>query len=366
MGLRIPFLKFHATALPRAKMLARILKVPTYAGYGLCVALWEWAINIAPEHNGEVDLSGDIYDKDPATFIAIGIGYEGNAKKLYDAFGRCGFLTLHTKGTLAHINGLPNYEEVITTKKQRSEQAKRAADARWANYAKQGETRCSSDAQPMLTHAQAMLVDAKMEKEMEMETDARNLRAGTSSFPQGSPQRQLNPQNVVPPEPGPWGKQFCEVYLAVTGARYRWTAADERYIGDLQAADAPFEEGLAKWRVALKASENRFQSPKVHTLADLVKHWNAFPVAAAAPPPLPTSPLVSEYAARLTMLREAGHVYAALQLRELVPEELDGEVLRVRAPDPSLHNWVFDHYWKLGAADSIAASVKLELLPVKR
>lgn len=359
MGLRIPFLKFHATALPRAKMLARILKVPTYVGYGLCVALWEWAINIAPEHNGEVDLSGDIYDKDPATFIAIGIGYEGNAKKLYDAFGRCGFLTLHTKGTLAHINGLPNYEEVITTKKQRSEQAKRAADARWANYAKQGETPCSSDAQPMLPHAQAMLVDAKMEKEMEMETDARNLPAGTSSFPQGSPQRQLTPQNVVPPEPGPWGKQFCEVYLAVTGARYRWTAADERYIGDLQAADAPFEEGLAKWRVALKASENRFQSPKVHTLADLVKHWNAFPVVGRVAPS--ANPLEVEYAARLASLRASGHTHAATQLQELVPQELDGDVLWVRARDEAFHDWVWDHYWGSGAPESIASSVRLKL-----
>lgn len=161
--MRIPFLKIDQDALVRARTMSRLLKQPLYAGIGIANELFAWALDMAPEHNGEVDLSGRIADEDPAALIAAAVGWEGDPRALLVALIRVGFVA-PVGSEPARVKGLDRYLDALPrTPEQRSEQAKRAADVRWS-----GRPPPPTPSAPMLKDAPAsgsiapaLLIDAR-------------------------------------------------------------------------------------------------------------------------------------------------------------------------------------------------------------
>lgn len=82
-----------------------------------------------------------------------------------------------------------------------------------------------------------------------------------------------------PPNPRhtPLVQALTEVYEFVTGASYGFQDRDPKEVQRLLAM-CPDNDGIVfRWRWALEKSRDKFHTPKVHRLADLVEHWNAYP-----------------------------------------------------------------------------------------
>jgi hypothetical protein len=110
---RLPFIQLKQDAIVKARTMARLLKIPAYAGIGLAGELFVWALDMAPEdESGNVDWSGDLGKGNPAELVAAAVGWEGDQEQLLAAFIRVGFVQAadsHLRKS-ARVRGLDCYE----------------------------------------------------------------------------------------------------------------------------------------------------------------------------------------------------------------------------------------------------------------
>ncbi len=115
--MRLPFVQLKQDAIVKARTMARLLKIPAYAGIGLAGELFVWALDMAPEFaDGTVDWSGDLGKEDPAPLVAAAVGWEGDPEQLLAAFVRVGFVQApdrHLRKN-ARVRGLDCYEATHT------------------------------------------------------------------------------------------------------------------------------------------------------------------------------------------------------------------------------------------------------------
>lgn len=79
-------------------------------------------------------------------------------------------------------------------------------------------------------------------------------------------------------------EHLTAAYLDLFGVAYGFMPRDAAEVSKLLKL-CPDNEGiLCRWRWALEKSRSPFHSPKVHKLADLVIHWNAYPAVKAVAP----------------------------------------------------------------------------------
>lgn len=111
--MRLPFIQLKQDAIVKARTMARLLKIPAYAGIGLAGELFVWAVDMAPENDdGQVDWSGDLGKEDPAPLVAAAVGWDGDPDALLAAMIRVGFVQAsspHLRKN-ARVKGLDIYE----------------------------------------------------------------------------------------------------------------------------------------------------------------------------------------------------------------------------------------------------------------
>ncbi len=114
--MRLPWIQVDSDGIARGITLARLLKIPEAHGVGLCVLLWNWALEMAPED----DVSGLIADSEPAVLCAAAIGWDGDPHLLWSSFGRVFLVEKKNR-----VKGLNRYEQIL--KKRHRNKERRAS-----------------------------------------------------------------------------------------------------------------------------------------------------------------------------------------------------------------------------------------------
>jgi hypothetical protein len=122
---QVPFLRVERLGLVKCRTLAKLLKLPTYAGFGIGTALWDYGLDVAPiGEDGMPDLRGYLVG-DPAELIAAVLEYPGDPARLWQVLCQVG-LCEPAKGKVpARIKGLKRYLSVFTDRKKERDRWKR-------------------------------------------------------------------------------------------------------------------------------------------------------------------------------------------------------------------------------------------------
>lgn len=171
--MHLPFLQVPDDVWPKARTLARILRVPEFQGIGLAVALDAWALQCATDG----DVSGLIDDPNPSEAIALAVGWEGDAAVLFAALVRVRLV--EKSPDVARVTTLEKYAAAVVRPGKRSEAASKAATERWRRK-RDAERMASASAShdgAVRLDTVVMRPDAKMESKTQMQTEIKNLPA---------------------------------------------------------------------------------------------------------------------------------------------------------------------------------------------
>lgn len=175
--MHLPFLQVPDDVWPKARTLARILRVPEFQGIGLAVALDAWALQCATDG----DVSGLIDDPNPSEAIALAVGWEGDAAVLFAALVRVRLVEKSPDG--ARVTTLEKYAAAVVRPGKRSEAASKAATERWQRKrdAERMESASASHNGAVRPDTVVMRPDAKMESKTQMQTEIKNLPASQAA-----------------------------------------------------------------------------------------------------------------------------------------------------------------------------------------
>jgi len=131
-GVRLPWLQIDADGQTRARLLGRLLGVPETQGIGMALALWTWALEMAPEG----DFSGEV--QGGMELVAAAVGWPtDDTKRLAAELQRVGLLQLQPA---IRVRGLDRYKDTFDKAQAERERWRRANEKR-RNAAKLGSDR---------------------------------------------------------------------------------------------------------------------------------------------------------------------------------------------------------------------------------
>lgn len=266
---RLPFIQAAQDLFPRARMLARFLRIPESQGVGLAVMLEAWAVEMAPEG----DTSGQIADDHPEEVVAAALGWDGDPSALYAALIRARFITKtsgETEAGFDFVPGLDKYAKALGLPTTRSESASKAAKIMWER--KKDASRIESACEPQATGMHdAKRGDAKTQTQTQTEETTLGADAPenvASVAPTAAGQVAL----VEAPKPaGPQPEDLQTLWnrLAPPKGLQRWTGMSDKRRRDARVSlrDSP---SLSKWEAWLA---HELQRP--FNLGDNPSGWKA-------------------------------------------------------------------------------------------
>lgn len=345
-GAPIPYIRVERLGSGKGRSIAKLLKVPAYAGIGLCVELWEYGVDSAPMGNdGKPDLRGHLPSSPPpAELLAAVLEWEGDAKKLWDALCTFGLCEPKKGSTPARIKGLKRYAAVF---KERERDRLRKRNERGASTPS-GFRRVSGG-----TPAGVPGVEEDQEEDQEEDLDLLKEEGPTlpitsvaspaapssvGFFPWMRAQRIRRHPELKEESPPP---EATLARLAGAEREVGRLELEQRYLAYLEVEY--WSTGKPPWHANGfgKTWPSYDPGPKQLAIAEV-------------PPPPPRCELgepaaVGEYRQVLEQLRVEGNAYAVSQLQQLRPELRDGQ-LHLVAADRFFCSWVVDHYAALISA----------------
>lgn len=336
---QVPFLRVERLGLVKCRTLAKLLKLPTYAGFGIGLALWDYGLDVAPiRDDGMPDLRGHLVG-DAAELLAAVLEYEGEPARLWAVLCQVG-LCEATKGkTPARIKGLKRYLSVFSERKKERD--------RWKRRKHSGQTPAEYRRSPAQLRPQ----------EEDLDQDQDLLKEEGPALPITSVASPAAPSSV-----GffPW--------MRSTRVKRHPHLSEERPPPQVtldRLDDAVRQVGRAeleqRYLTYLEVEYWSDGKPPWHANG-FAKNWPQCPPAPKqlAIAEVPQAPRRSElgdpgacdaYRTVLEQLRVEGNAYAVSQLQQLRPELRDGH-LHLVAADKFFCSWVVDHYTKLVTAKS--------------
>ncbi len=134
--MRMPWLQIDDDAMTRGRTLARLLDIPDAHGIGLCVALWDWALDMAPEG----DLRGRIADESPASLCRAAVGWAGDAALLWVSYQRIGLIDASGR-----VKGLSRYDKVLRKRQRDRERVASGPSANRSESPRKTETETETE-----------------------------------------------------------------------------------------------------------------------------------------------------------------------------------------------------------------------------
>jgi hypothetical protein len=247
--MRLPWLQIDADGQTRARMLARLLGVPEPQGLGIALALWTWALEMAPDGDFSGAVEGD------AELVAAAVSWPiERAAELIAQLQRVGFMAT---APALRVRGLERYRRTWEKNRRKGHGKDNSADS----------------GSPVPGPARVPPVSRQ--------NPARKTETETENLPLPSVEVRQPPAPKVEKPPGdprhaPLVKSLVAVFEA-TGAKYPFTPRDAKAVTQLLALAEP-DAIAAAWSRALRHPG----FPTVRTLAELVTHFAHF--VGAAPP----------------------------------------------------------------------------------
>ncbi len=146
----MPWLQIDDDAMTRGRTLARLLDIPDAHGIGLCVALWDWALDMAPEG----DLRGRIADESPASLCRAAVGWAGDAALLWVSYQRIGLIDASGR-----VKGLSRYDKVLRKRQRDRERVASGPSANRSESPRKTETETETEKELPLSATADLVVE---------------------------------------------------------------------------------------------------------------------------------------------------------------------------------------------------------------
>ena len=271
--MRLPWMQIGLDAWDRAKVLAALLGCDRHRAMSLQLDLWKWAVE-----RGEGMPDGLVVGRNPAVQVAGALEWVGKAQEVADALVEAGLMDVVEGGF--RVKGLDRYE--ATFERQEADR-RRKAEARAKRQSPQevhGKSTGSPADKPRPQEVQRKSAGSPQEVQRTKE----NVRRKSTEVRSKEADVDVEAEETTTPpahaHEGLGGEALADRVKAefryARGAEFALSFADEQ-AGKrlLQLAQGDEGEVVRRWRNGLA----REKYPTCNSLADLVRHWNAYATA---------------------------------------------------------------------------------------
>jgi len=268
--MRLPWMQIGLDAWDRAKVLAALLGCDRHRAMSLQLDLWKWAVE-----RGEGMPDGLVVGRSPAVQVAGALEWVGKAQEVADALVEAGLMEVVEGGF--RVRGLDRY--AATFERQEADR-RRKAEARAKRAGPQevhGKSTGSPPEKPRPQEVQRKSAGSPQEVHRTNE----NVRRKSAEVRSIDVDVDVDEEETTTPpahaHEGLGGEALADRVKAefryARGAEFALSYADEQ-AGKrlLQLAQGSEDEVVRRWRNGL----SREKYPTCNSLADLVRHWNAY------------------------------------------------------------------------------------------